>query len=96
MEELIDNTTYEWVTKYKGSEINGGKFTAKKNGAVFFLPAAGYCEDGIQDGVDNVGCYWCSSPDGSSLAFLLNFVDGSKDVYGLSREGGYSVRPVIG
>ena len=94
MEELTANTTYKWVTNYKGSKINGGTFTAK-NGAVLFFPAAGYWEDGSKDGVDNVGCYWCSSPDGSYNAFLLNFVYGSKDVYGLSREGGYSVRPVI-
>ena len=40
MQELIDNTTYQWVTDYKGSGINGGTFTAT-NGAVLFLPAAG-------------------------------------------------------
>ena len=45
MQELIANTTYQWVTNYKDSGTNGGTFTAK-NGAVLFLPAAGYWGDG--------------------------------------------------
>ena len=28
MQELTANTTYQWVTNYKGSGINGGTFTA--------------------------------------------------------------------
>ena len=37
MQELTANTTYKWVTNYKGSGINGGTFTAT-NGAVLFIP----------------------------------------------------------
>ena len=40
-QELLDNTTHEWVENYEGSGINGGTFTAW-NGAVLFLPATGF------------------------------------------------------
>lgn len=40
MEELIANTTYQFVTDYEGSGINGGLFTAQNGNSIFF-PAAG-------------------------------------------------------
>jgi hypothetical protein len=92
MEELIANTTYE-LTTING--IKGGKFTAT-NGNYVFLPAAGWWEDGSQYRVGNDGSYWGSSPDGSDSAYILNFDDGYKGVYGDGRKYGYSVRPVIG
>lgn len=95
MQELTANTTYQWVTNYKGSGINGGTFTAT-NGAVLFIPAAGGWYYGSQDSVGNNGYCWGSSPDGSDDAFSLYFGDGGKDVYNLGREVGYSVRPVVG
>ena len=95
MQELIDNTTYQWVTDYKGSGINGGTFTAT-NGAVLFLPAAGDWYGGSQEVVGNGGNYWGSSPDGSNSACDLYFNNGGKDVSSSSRESGYSVRPVVG
>ena len=100
IEELIDNTTYKWVTNYKNSRIDGGTFTAK-NGAVLFFPAAGRCNRGSQYGVGDYGDYWGSSPDGSNNAYCL-FFNGSlsnpgfSDVESDGREYGYSVRPVIG
>lgn len=95
MQELIDNTTYQWVTDYKGSGINGGTFTAT-NGAVLFLPAAGYWYNGSQSNVGNSGIYWGSSPNGSLYAYYLSFNNGSKGVGNISRKYGYSVRPVVG
>jgi hypothetical protein len=95
MEELTANTTYQWVTNYKGSGINGGTFTAT-NGAVLFIPAAGNWDDGSQSDVGDYGVYWGSSPDGSGSACGLYFGDGYEDVdYGY-REDGFSVRPVVG
>lgn len=47
MEELVANTTYQWVTDYNGSGINGGLFTAQNGESVFF-PAAGDWFNGSQ------------------------------------------------
>lgn len=94
MQELTANTTYQWVTNYKGSGINGGTFTAT-NGAVLFIPAAGIRDSGKQLGVGNLGGCWGSSPNGSNNAYYLYFDDGGKDVYNSLRESGYSIRPVI-
>ena len=94
MEELTANTTYQWVTNYKGSGINGGTFTAT-NGAVLFFPAAGYWDNGSQFDVGNDGDYWGSSPNGSYDAYGLNFGNGGKDVNYGSREYGFSVRAVL-
>jgi hypothetical protein len=95
MQELIANTTYQWVTNYKGSGINGGTFTAT-NGAVLFIPAAGYWNNGSQYSVGGSGRYWGSSPSGSNYAYDLDFIGGSKDVNDGYRKFGYSVRPVVG
>lgn len=95
MEELIDNTTEQWITDYNGSGIKGSLFTAT-NGAVLFIPAAGYWLNGIQNNVGNNGNYWGSSPYGSKYAYILNFYNGGKGVSDYGRKYGYSVRPVIG
>ena len=95
MQELIANTTYQWVINYKGSGINGGTFTAT-NGAVLFLPAAGYWLNGSQNSVGDYGLYWGSSPNGSNNAYNLRFGNGFKDVYSYYRKYGFSVRPVVG
>ena len=95
MEELTANTTYQWVTDYNGSGINGGLFTAQ-NGNSIFLPAAGHWYDGSQNDVGDDGSYWGSSPDGSDYACYLDFYDGGKDVGIYGRRLGYSVRPVVG
>ena len=38
MQELVDNTTYSWVTNYKNSGVSGGTFTSS-NGKVLFIPS---------------------------------------------------------
>ena len=95
MEELTANTTYEWVTNYQDSGINGGLFTAL-NGNTIFFPAAGGWGDGSQVNVGDYGYYWGSSPNGSNSACYLYFGNGYKYVYNSYREYGYSVRPVVG
>jgi len=94
MQELTANTTYQWVTNYKGSGINGGTFTAT-NGAVLFIPAAGDWDDGSPYGVGSFGYCWGSSPNGSR-AYYLSFNGGNKGVNGSNRKSGVSVRPVVG
>lgn len=95
MQELTANTTYQWVTDYKGSGINGGTFTAT-NGAVLFFPAAGYWGSGSQNYVGGSGYYWGSSPNGSISACYLSFNNNNKSVGNSTRREGYSVRGVIG
>jgi len=95
MEELTANTTYQWVTNYKDSGINGGTFTAT-NGAVLFLPAAGNWGNGSLYNVGNFGYYWGSSPYTSILAYYLRFSLSINDVSNFNRKYGYSVRPVVG
>ena len=41
-EELLQHTTYKWVTNYKDSGVNGRLFTSKANGKKLFFPAEGY------------------------------------------------------
>lgn len=94
MQELTANTTYQWVTNYKGSGINGGTFTAT-NGAVLFIPVAGYWYSGSQYDVGKYGFCWGSSPDGSGDAYRLGFLNGSKVVGKVKRNLGYSVRGVL-
>ena len=96
MEELTANTTYEWVTNYKGSGINGGTFTAK-NGAVLFFPAAGSWSYGSKYDVGGSGFYWASSsPDDSGRAWMLWSDGGSVAVGDSPRHNGLAVRPVVG
>lgn len=94
IQELIDNTIYEWVEDYEYG-INGCTFTAT-NGAVLFFPAAGIWYGGSQSDVGDGGLYWGSSPNGSSSAYGLSFLDGGKGVGDSNREYGFSVRPVVG
>ena len=96
MEELMVNTTYQWVTNYKGSGINGGLFTAT-NSAVLFLPATGFCiftDDGPVD-VDSDGYYWSSSPFNNHVGYSYYFNDGGSGVSRNGFEHGFSVRGVI-
>ena len=90
MQELIDNTTYEFTTI---NGVNGAKFTAL-NGNYVFFPAAGYW-DNFQYGVGSGGDYWGSSPEGSYGAYYLNFDNGSKGIDGGIRHLGCSVRGII-
>lgn len=95
MEELIANTTYQWVEDYQGSGVNGALFTAT-NGKCVFFPAAGYCGGSGRYDVGGICIYWGSSPNGSDSAYNLGLISDYKDVYNNYRDYGYSVRPVIG
>ena len=92
--ELTANTTYEWTTI---DGVNGGKFTAQ-NGNYIFIPAAGYCYNGILDYVGSSGFVWSSTPyrDGNNSYYLFFTTNGYKKVDRFSRKDGFSVRPVIG
>ena len=95
-DELLSNTTNEWVTNFNGSRVNGRKFTGS-NGNYIFIPAAGYCGDGS---VSNVGGYggvlssslYTSNP---SYASDLNLSSGYCRVGSCMRCYGLSVRGVL-
>ena len=95
MEELTANTTYEWVTDYKGSGKNGCTFTAK-NGAVLFFPAAGFWDGSSNSKIGSSGGYCGSSPRTSLYSNLLDFDSNYIHVLNGYRRYGYSVRPVVG
>lgn len=97
MKELTANTTYQWVTNYNSSGINGGLFTAQNGNSVFF-PAAGAWLAGSQSSVGTNGYYWGSSPydSSSSGAYYLYLANGYRTVDSISRGQGQSVRGVVG
>lgn len=95
MQELTANTTYQWVTDYNGSGINGGLFTAQNGKSVFF-PAAGSWNSGSHNVVGSLGYCWSSSPIGGSYAYELSFEEGNKGVNIVDRKIGFSVRGVVG
>ena len=95
MQELTANTTYQWVTNYNGSGINGGLFTAQNGKSVFF-PAAGSWNSGSHNVVGSLGYCWSSSPIGGSYAYELSFEEGNKGVNIVDRKIGFSVRGVVG
>lgn len=95
--ELLNGTTNEWIADYKGTGVNGRKFTSKTDESKYiFIPAAGFC---VNDSVFNVGSsgsVWSSSisashPDG---ALYLSFSSGNCGMDSAGRCSGRSVRGV--
>ena len=93
--ELVNNTKHEWISDYKGTGVNGRKFTGS-NGNYIFIPAAGYCHDGSVDGVGGGGHIWSSSlyAVGPDYAWHLYFLSGGCGMNGYGRYNGLSVRGV--
>ena len=92
-QELIDNTTSEWVDDYNGTGVPGRIFTSNVNGNSIFVPAAGFCNYGSVDGVGQDGLLWSSSLGSSNVqsAYYLSFVS---DYVGVIDSGRYSGLPV--
>ena len=98
-QELIDNTTNEWVTNYKGTGVNGYIFTSNKEGYQnnsIFIPAAGNCSYGSVSYVGSYGDVWSSSLNASNPngAWKLSFGSDNCGMSGGSRGNGWSVRGV--
>jgi hypothetical protein len=98
--------SWAWTANYQDSGVAGLVCTDKTDSSkVLFFPACGNCYSGSVHGVGTHGSYWTSSLYSSiystnvTLAYLFSFNSGH---YGInwqnssSRNGGYSVRPVIG
>ena len=97
LEELIKNTTNEWITNYQGiSGLNGRLFTSKTNNNTLFIPAAGYCSGDMIDVGYNIRI-WSSLlyeniPVG---AYALNADKHYIYLDKYNRRNGFSVRPVL-
>lgn len=97
-DELLNGTTNEWVTNYKGTGVNGRKFTSKTDTSKYiFIPAAGNCayDSVIHEGVRND--VWSSSLNTSSPNCAWYLYSHSGDCYmsnGISRSNGLPVRGV--
>ena len=105
LQELINNTNYEWIVDYKGSGINGGLFTALNGNTIFFPAADCYYEEmggGSHTPDGSRGIIWSSTPKDNNDAFTLYFsqnnlsVDFSSHITGNGRDSGFSIRPVLG
>ena len=60
-EELINNTTNEWISDYNGTGVSGRKFTHKTDTSKYiFIPAAGLCSGGSVNNVGSYGGVWSS------------------------------------
>ena len=87
LKELKNSCQWTWTGS--GYKVTG------PNGNSISLPAAGYRScDGSVGYVGSYGSFWSSTPDGSDIAWCLNFGSGGVDVDNFSRCIGRSVRLV--
>ena len=96
--ELLNNTTNEWITNYNGTGVNGRKFTSKTDTTKYiFIPAAGGCYGGSVYFVGRGGSVWSSSlyTSNHGNAWYLNFNSGNCSMNSGHRYYGRSVRGVM-
>ena len=95
IQELLSGTTNEWIHDYKGTGVNGRKFTGS-NGNSIFIPAAGWCCNGSVNYVGIYGDVWSTSLDTSYNynAWYLAFNSGDCGMYGILHYFGRPIRPV--
>lgn len=98
LEELIKNTTNEWITNYQGiSGLNGWLFTSKTNNNTLFIPAAGDRDGDYDDyGGSNINV-WSSSLmiNNPRYAYLLRADRHDIYLYTYNRCAGLPVRPIL-
>ena len=94
--ELIKGCTWTWTTQ---GGIHGYRVTSKKNGNSIFLPATGARFGGSPPyKSDSMGNYWTSSLSTRFplCPYFLVFYETTKGCSdNISRDAGYTVRPVI-
>ena len=92
--ELINNTTYQWVTDYQGSGINGGLFTSKNNINSVFFPAAGVIDgEGLK--FESSRFYlWSSTPYNNKYCYYFYGYETNKGVNYVAPNNGFQIRAV--
>ena len=100
-QELLDNTTIEWITNFNGSDVNGMKFISKADTTKYiFIPASGYRAASSFYDRGRYGSVWSSSLYAvyPNLALDLYFF-GPRCIgtgnYGSDRYLGFVVRGVM-
>lgn len=91
LHELIDNCTWT-ITSVNG--ISGYEVVSKYNDASLFLPYAGFYNVSGLSFVGKNGRY-CTSSIISSGFYALSIINSGVSVCNSTRQGGYSVRPVL-
>ncbi len=97
-DNLLANTTNEWIENYQSLGKNGRLFTGKGDYAEnsIFLPAAGYCAfNGDIYGTGENGNYWSSSPNGTDAASSLFIMSSTCFTDDNNRNNAYSVRAIL-
>ena len=79
--ELFDYTNNEWISNYKGTGVNGRKFTSKTNGNSIFIPASGYRLGSSFRGQGRGGDVWSSSLNAALPGGALELGFGSGSIY---------------
>lgn len=97
-DELLENCSNTWTTfkNSDGEDIEGNLLTSKLNGNTIFFPAGGSKLDSDLNGKTYVGSYWTSTvPEGYiGYASFAQFIEYGGRTDDMSRQYGYSVRPV--
>ena len=99
LQALLDSCDVQWTYDYKGDKTNieGTIFTGKgnyKDNSVF-LPAAGRCLRGSDNGQGYLGFYWSSTAYDRDKAYYLDLSSDSQNVSDYYRDIAYSVRAVL-
>ena len=97
LQELIDNTTNEWVADYNSSGKSGRLFRSISNGNTLFFPAAGFCNNGNWSNANSDGFVWSRLRDAYAPGTnCLNFKSESVSIpTQIKRSGGRSVRGIV-
>lgn len=91
-QELIDNTTSEWVTI---NGIKGIKFTSKTYSSKYiFLPAAGRWNTDFNEVIGYSGHSWSTTYRDSTNAWYLSFSSNHLLITSAGRDYGWSIRPI--
>ena len=98
---LGNAVTTAWTSSYEGSRVAGIICTDKTDSSkVLFFPACGLCGNGSVGNVGDIGYYWTSSLNSSSVRFpyYLSFYNGDVNWRDnrYTRNYGFPVRGVVG
>lgn len=77
IQELLDNTEYEWFENYNSSGVKGRKFTSKINRNSIFIPATGWRGNSSFESRGISGYFWSSTLMASDPKYAWGIIFGS-------------------